>query len=315
MKDNKKNTIPVNWARWGVVSSFLARKLKTAAPPILVFSLPRSGSSWVGEILGNASNALYLREPMTQSNLALNKSQPAEIYIDPIEPLQTYQRFADMTFNGIPIFHKGIVIYPKQWSLLERKNRRLVIKEVNPLACDWLIQRYKPRVIFLVRHPVAVALSYLKLGWINTNIKSMFFSNQRLIRCSLKQWEKHLMSITSDFWERQGAMQGAVLRFALESLKTYSDYKIILYEDLCSNPVEIFQGLFDFSSLFWSEETQKLTIERSSGSDKSQPYSTSRSSKNMIDSWREKLSYEELNRLKNAYCVFDLPWYKSSCDW
>ena len=84
MKDKKKNTIPVNWARWGPVSSFLARKFKTAAPPILVFSLPRSGSSWVGEILGSASNALYLREPMTQSNLALNKSQPAEIYIDPV---------------------------------------------------------------------------------------------------------------------------------------------------------------------------------------------------------------------------------------
>ncbi len=298
-----------------MVSAILAKTFKMSGPPILVLSLPRSGSSWAGEILGSAPNSLYLREPMTQSNLASDKSQPAEIYIDPIEPLQDYQQFADMTFYGIPKFQRDIVIKPKQWSLFERKTRRLVIKEVNPLACDWLLQRYRPLVIFLVRHPAAVALSYLKLGWVNINIKNMFFSNQRLINGSLKQWKTHLEAISSDFWERQGAMQGAVLRFAFDKLRIYQDCRIIRYEDLCSEPMKVFQGLFDFTCLSWNEEIKQLIVKRSAGGDQNQPYSTSRNSGSMINSWREKLSNKELNRLKDSYCVFDLPWYRSSCDW
>jgi hypothetical protein len=35
----------------------------TEKPTILVLSLPRSGSSWVGDVLSSASNVRYLRAP------------------------------------------------------------------------------------------------------------------------------------------------------------------------------------------------------------------------------------------------------------
>jgi hypothetical protein len=310
-----RSEIPVKWARMGFFSVFLAKKIKTSKPSILILSLPRSGSSWIGEILGSASNALYLREPITQSNLALDYSQPSQIYIDPHEPKQPYQLFADMSFYSLPMFRRGIVINPKQWPLFERRFRRLVIKEVNPLACEWLLQRYQPRLIFLVRHPVAVALSYLKLSWVNINIQNMFFPHENLIGGPIGKWKDHLKSIGSNFWERHGAMQGTILRFVLESLNTYPDSKIVVYEDLCSKPLEIFHELFDFTDLSWDENVEKLVINRSAGGDRGQLYSTSRDSKNMINSWKGKISEEELYNIKNAYCAFDLPWYSSSNDW
>jgi hypothetical protein len=63
-------SIPVGWANYGVFSRMLAGIFKIPGPPILVVSLPRSASSWGGEILGNAKNAAYLREPITQTHFA-----------------------------------------------------------------------------------------------------------------------------------------------------------------------------------------------------------------------------------------------------
>jgi hypothetical protein len=38
-----------------------------------------------------------------------------------------------------------------------------VIKEVNPYLCAWLVPTYRARVIFLLMHPAAIAMSYLRL--------------------------------------------------------------------------------------------------------------------------------------------------------
>ena len=54
---------PVRWGRFPGLTGMLARALSPAEPPVLVVSLPRSGSSWVGEVLGAAPDAMYLREP------------------------------------------------------------------------------------------------------------------------------------------------------------------------------------------------------------------------------------------------------------
>lgn len=305
---------PVYWARLGVLSVFIAKRLRIMQPPVLILSLPRSGSSWVGEILGSAANALYLREPMTQSNLALGAERPL-FYIDHDTPSPIYQRFADMAFSGLPNFQHGVVYNPKEWSLLRRRKKRLVIKEVNPIICEWLLKRYKPKVIFLVRHPVAVALSYLKRGWVNIEIKKILLDNQHMIDGHLRFWKEYLKSIPSDFWVLHGSMQGAILRIVRGNLTTYVDHRIILYEDLCANPIKGFLDLFDFTGLCWDEKIRTLIIEKSINGNGDNPYSTARDSKKMINSWKDKISKEELNRLKAAYSIFDLPWYNSPDSW
>ena len=308
------SSIPVWWAKLGFVSTFLSKFFTTVEPPILVLSLPRSGSSWVGEILGNATNALYLREPVTQSNLALDESQYTVFYVDPVKPLPSYKRFADVAFSGLPIFRRGILRYPKQWSILERKHKRLVIKEVNPLACQWILQFYRPRMIFLVRHPAAVALSYSKLGWININIEKKLLTCPGLLKGPLRKYKRYVRS-RSDFWENHGIMQGATLRVVLETLRAYSDYRIITYEDLCANPLNVFNSLFSFASLSFDEKIIELIIDRCQDRVTDNAYGTSRDSSTMINAWRGSFSHDKLNRLRDAYWAFELPWYESPDDW
>ena len=311
---NKKRS-PVRWAEMGLVSLYLVRHWKMLQPSVLILSLPRSGSSWVGEILGSSSDALYLREPLTQSAMAIDDSQPTEMYIDPLNAPQFYKHFADTAFAGLPMFPRFIVRYPEQWILSKRRQRRLVVKEVNLLACDWLVQCYRPRIILLLRHPAAVALSYFKIGWININIQKMFFSHERLINGPLKKWQDCLKPRVSGFWAKHGVLQGAVLRFAADSLNRYPEHKIILYEDLCSRPMDIFQELFAFANLRWNERIEKFIRDKSKNGDRGQFYTTTRNSKKMIDVWKGKIPEDNLHDLKETYGAFDLPWYRSSSDW
>jgi len=303
---------PVRWADFGQFSMSLARFFKTCPPPILVVSLPRSGSSWVGETLGSSKSALYLREPITQSYMA-EGGKYTVVDLDPHSPLPGYQYFAHLAFSGLPAFPRTVVIFPNRWSLFARRNKRLVIKEVNPLACQWLLQTYRPRVIFLVRHPAAVARSWNQLGWI-TSKDELLFATGRLLKGPLSRWRETIMSASS-FWEMQGALQGAVLRQALDCLAAYEDFKTIRYEDLCTSPIKIFQDLFHFSGLTWDRDVEELILAKISGENSAAPYSTTRNSKTMPDAWKEKFAAADLDSLRQYFCAFELPFYNTPDDW
>lgn len=293
----RRSNIPVPWARIGGVSLFLAKRIRTLEPSILILSLPRSGSSWVGEILGSANNAMYLLEPISKSFLA-SGSGTTIFDVEPARPPEAYQYFADIAFGGLPAFPPSIVRFPQQWNPSYRSHRRLVIKEVNPLAIDWFLRRYRPRVVFLVRHPAAVALSFEKLGW--------WFSVHSQDSASVSE---------EGVWQEYGERQGAILRVAWNNLSRYDDYTIILYEDLCAEPLKRFRQLFDFAGLAWEKKIETLIYKKSSYDDKNAPYGTARNSQSMIRAWKNDITREKLEHLKTGYRAFGLPWYEMEDDW
>lgn len=273
------------WAHLGVPSLLIGRYIKTLAPPILVLSNPRSGSSWVGETLGNAANALYLREPITQGYLHHNRD--FIFRVDPVIPDKLYKRLADLSFKGIPYFPDapGVVKYPSQWALVHRRHRHLVIKEVNPLACEYFLRKYHPRVIFLVRHPAAVALSHRKLGW----------------------WK--------EIGEAEGTKLSARLHASLDVLKGYDDSIVVRYEELCAEPLKVFRSLFNFACLKWDKKIEKFIQDKTSARNREQLDSTSRDSLRMIEAWKGQVSKQEIEKLRKGYGAFSLPCYQSPEEW
>lgn len=277
---------PVIWARWGFASRYIAKLWKPHNPPVLVLSLPRSGSSWVGEMLGAATDALYLREPVTQGDAMFyhlgTVIDPNALEIEPV-----YRSLADKAFIGWPDFEDSIVRFPQQWRLIWRRPRRVVIKEVNPLACAWYAQHYQPRIVFLVRHPAAVATSWRKLGWLGSSV---------------------------DDWAKNGAHQGRALRAACDALAQYALHCTISYEALCLDALSEFKRLFDFAGLIWDDQIRER-IRRKSQGEWVDGEHTSRVSAKMIDAWRNDVEADLLAALKEAYLPFDLPWYCDETMW
>jgi hypothetical protein len=280
---------PRLWADAGVLSQLLARHWPLHGPPVLILSLPRSGSSWVGDTLGNADNAAYLREPLTQSYLAGGWRESVFDFPAGHPPL-AYRQAAERAFAGLPRFDglPGVMLNPQQWSLVSRRRRRLVIKEVNPYLCAWLGAAYRPRVILLLRHPAAIALSYRRQGW----------------------W-----SDKPGHWQWAGHGFGAALHAVRQSLKSMLEVRVVKYETLCAEPLEQFDDLFKFAGLQWDARLEALVRQRTSTSDDPNEWGLNKISSVHINRWRDEITPDELADLRTGYHDYDLPWYQAPGDW
>jgi hypothetical protein len=227
-------------------------------------------------MLGGADDALYLREPLTQGDLAITSRLIYDPGHDPVlGPIS--RRLADKAFVGWPDFPDKIVRIPGQWALSWRRGRRVVLKEVNPRACRWYLDRYKPRVVFLLRHPAAVAWSSRRQEWLGPTVED---------------------------WAERGRSDGTLLKEAWEALQgSRSGFTTVFYEDLCHDPLPGFQRLFEFAGLKWNRTAVDLVTEYS------------RDSVEKVDTWRRDAPVEHVKALRTGYNSMGLPWYSSDEEW
>ena len=103
---------PVWWANFGPFSRYLADRIKPLSPPVVILSIPRSGSSWVGEILGISPTSLYLREPVTQTYIKKHGRGPVCFELDPENLPATYEASLNHVIKGLPVFPQKNTIFP-----------------------------------------------------------------------------------------------------------------------------------------------------------------------------------------------------------
>lgn len=293
--------------------SLIATLARPKRPPVLLVSLPRAGSSWIGHILGGSDRALYLREPMTQSYLKRVGREKATSFFEMAmcHDRRAYEGYAALAFKGIPRFPQTIVQYPEQWAIAERSRRQVVIKEVNPLAIEHFWELYKPKVVFLLRHPVPVARSFDALGWTGDKFRNAFHPN------SLAEIEKdYVFSETADVWERGGAFH-AIIHNRVMGFLDKVDHTVLRYEDVCENPLEEFVRVFDFCGLPLSADLRQ-EIERSSHAHADYSpglYDTDRNSSDMKDRWKREVSPEVIERVRRSYFANRPIFYTDERDW
>ena len=299
---------PVWWANFGPVSRYLANRIKPLSPPVVILSLPRSGSSWVGEILGLSPTAMYLREPITQSFLRRYPKSYSYFEFDEATKPNIYDLSAKNVFSGLPLFNHWITIHSNQWNLSKRVHRRIVTKEVNPFMLSWLFENFHPRIIYLIRHPVAVTYSFDRMGWSGKKFES------RLSKETLEEKIPHYRKFTHSFWAEHGAFQAFVLNEICKNQKENESFSIVRYEDLCADPVNEYKKLFEFAQLEWNDAVERKILERCNPCKiNNNAYSTQRDTAYEAKKWKKEVPLEKIRELKQAYLSFDPAYYKD--DW
>ncbi len=151
--------------------------LRLSRHPILVTGSIRSGTTWLGRLLASCDNAFYIHEPFNPDSI-WNGAFPTPIshfYIDP--------RCGDVYR---PRFHKLLRLQPRfpgPWMEQVREHKRRYIENhikgfdparpytpivKDPIALyssEWLQTSFRMIPVVLVRHPVSVMKSLLRLGW------------------------------------------------------------------------------------------------------------------------------------------------------
>lgn len=276
-----------------VVRLFPLRK-----PPILLLSYPRSGSSWVGDILAASTEIAYLFEPVTSPYQKYHHGPALADLSDPVV-YQSYRQYSQDAFGGIPTMDRYPGEILRGFSLIGRRHRRLLVKEVNPRAAGFYCERYRPLVLFLIRHPAAVALSFWNMGWLAG-------SDVQLEAASLK----------GDAWEKFGYAYGTTIKSALEIIEKLAvPHKTLFYEQLASDPLAEFAKVFEYMRVAIPENYEHIIDEYCFSGTVTQGYPTRLVSKKMIAKWKNKLTPDAIASIRRGYFRSRLDFYQSDADW
>ncbi|WP_157018451.1 sulfotransferase [Mesorhizobium xinjiangense] len=295
-----------------VLGELAAAVVPARTPPVLIASLPRAGSSWIGRVLGGSPGALYLREPMTQSYLDhIGRANPPFFEWPMCRDGEAYDRFATRSFRGVPRFGDTVVPDPAQWSIGKRRQRQVVVKDVNPLILARLHERHRPKIILLMRHPAAVARSFHALGWTGDQFTTRFTPE------TLAAFDRvHPLPLQGNFWEQAGAFQAMAQKLVSNQLAGV-DHLIVRYEDVCAEPVRQFEKMFEFCGLPFSADTRREIEQSSQAQPDYRPgrYDTRRRSLDMVDRWKGDMAPEDIESVRRNYLAYRPAFYAEPADW
>ena len=148
--------------------------------PILVTGAPRSGSTWLGNVLTLAPNVGFVHEPFNQRNskgrcradfphffVHVTDANEAR-YLEPMRDTLAWHYSLGAELCAIPTRRKpraprALARLVRDYAYFERMRRdgaRVVLKDPIALfSADWIARRFGARVVVIIRHPAAFVAS------------------------------------------------------------------------------------------------------------------------------------------------------------
>lgn len=299
--------------------------------PILLFGLPRSGTTWVGKIFDSHPRTLYRHEPDSVVRMSLPLVVDAEA--DACAEVQTYYATipgmsAAKVCAKLPLFPKAYLSGPrfqlfrlgvyasKVAGRLGRElpvfanprlptdgSARLVWKSIESLGRLGLIHRCLDEAfaVHIVRHPCGYVASVLRgearRQFVDNNPSSEDYDLfQKLLQTP--QAARHgldleyLKSLTP---EARLAWRWVLFNEkARDDLTGRSRHTLLVYDALCEDPLGQARTLFDACGLEWNEQTERF-VRSSVSNEQDAYYSVFKDPKAAANKWRRDLSTRQID--------------------
>ena len=257
----------------------------------------RSGTTWLGELIASQIPSRILFEPFNPDIVSDYSRFHYFQYIRPGTENPEFYSFAQKVFTG-RIRNKWI----------DRQNERIsskvrLVKEIRAnLALKWLHDNFpEVPIIFIIRHPCAVVLSRLELGWATDRDIEPFISQPQLVEDYLGPHMDVIRSAVTS--EEKHAVIWSVSN--LVPLKQFGsdELKVVYYENLCTQPeIELSRVFETIGYQFSKSLVDRLT----------QPSQTTRAGSaivagtNKIEYWKKKLSRSQIDNILRIVQAFGL---------
>ncbi|MCQ8879466.1 sulfotransferase [Pseudoalteromonas shioyasakiensis] len=273
------------------------RSFAIAEEPILLLSLPRSGSSWLGEVLAQQDDVRYLREPITSVYMTILSKGVSFFMPNSCKYHALYQTAADNAFNAKLNYPNSVVYKGSDWYDLKNK-KKLLIKEVNPLFLHDFMCRFKPKVIYLERCVYATAKSFMALGWKGDDLFSERFDPITLEKILSVKADL----LTQDFYFQMGFLQGVILAINEPHFSSNNILRVS-YEDIIANPKVEVAKITAFLNYGNTAQVQQYIEESLSSQDSYQvgTFSTKRNSKQLQEKQKQERLEPNYEKTIQAY--------------
>jgi hypothetical protein len=273
-------------------------------PDVLVAGLPRSGTTWVGEVLGRTGGTRYLHEP--DNHLVRPDAWWAKRGLGPYPELQpgtpgdAYERLWARAFAGGP---RPSLLYAGSRILQRAGARRvsgrlasrqrpwpaagpLVVKSVHcARSLEWVTDRFSPAVVVVERHPFGVIASWRKLGW-----KDFLDSDRAALHFSVAVRGVDPPPAGAPWLERATWHYGVLSAYLERARRRNPGWLVVRHEVLCAGPEPAFRRLSARLGLRFTDETARFLAASNRPGD---GYSTHRLWHEQVDGGRSRLTPAE----------------------
>ena len=256
---------------------------------VLVVGAGRSGTTWVGEVLGRATDAAYVHEPDNIDWVPFAGRARAGLGLLPAVDVDgdapdSYTRLWEGAFSarrrpgrnrlaarlyaGIPDANKYAALAPhgRSRSLryvvatrLARPEaadvgaRHRVVKSVAvPLALEWLASRFGPEVVLVRRHPLDVLGSRIGFGAIFVQ-NAHHYVDERAVATRLERWSSPPRPARDEVFANFVWMAAFTMSAYEEVAASHPDFHVVDHESLRADPLPQFRSLVAAVGLQWSD--------------------------------------------------------------
>jgi hypothetical protein len=279
-------------------SHFYRNPDQNLARSTLVAGTARSGTVWLADMIASQVPCRIMFEPFNPELVPEYREFHYFQYMRPGSQNKNLYIFAHSVFTGVIrnswIDHQNQQIFPKY---------RLV-KEIRVnLMLRWLHDNFpEVPIIFLMRHPCAVALSRMQLGWATDRDIEPFLSQPSLVLDHLAPYIDTIRNAKTD--EEKHAVIWSVSN--LIPLKQFqaTGLKVVFYEDLCTQPEIELPAIFEALG----QEYLETDVTRIAG----RPSQTTRKDSaivigtDKVESWKESLSSTQIDNILRIVDAFGL---------
>jgi Sulfotransferase family len=312
-------------------------------PLILLFGMPRSGTTWLGKIFDSHPDTLYRHEPDSRGTLntlplfafGCDSGQYRDFLEEYVAQLPAIRD--EKVSASLPIFAKryygtpqlalrkllvfglklasrflGPLPVPNVVNLTRHSQLHVVWKSIESLGRLGVLARVFPkaRCVLIFRHPCGYVASVLR-----GEAKRKFEGGS----LSSEDWGVYRMLLTLPVAKAQGLELAAVqamtpverlaLRWALyyEHVLTETagldNVLTVRYEDFCEKPLEETQKVFSHCRLPWAPETEGF-IDSSTSHENTEYYSVFKDPKAAAWKWQKELAADDVGRIMRVVAQF-----------
>ncbi len=303
---------------------------------ILLFGMPRSGTTWIGKVIDSHPDVVYMHEPDSVNRMDrflplfpdIGKVEQYEAVIG--DYLENILSLCSVRVSGkLPLFKKrgqsGTGYLVQRVTMLVRRsldrvlNRELTwasnINNANSRRYAWksiestgrlgVILRTRPdsKGVLILRHPCGYISSVLRgqkggAFAAGTNAESDWGYYKILLDNQVsKKYRLNLEKLKAMSPEERLAWRWVLVNEkALEDITGLENGVVVHYEDFCNNPMEEYAKIFKFLGLSWNDQTKSFLSASIQGG-RSGYYSVYKNPISSANKWKEELDGSVADRI------------------
>jgi hypothetical protein len=301
---------------------------------VLIAGVPRSGTTWVGEALGHTVGSVYVNEPDGDHDPFAYRARRGQLVAPVVAPGDTapdYEslwkgafaggryagtrrdRWARALYARIPVAQRWeawlggresarlrLVSALARPRVAAPEARHVVVKSVRAeLSLEWIVDRFRPRVVVVERHPLNVLASWIELDFVRDPREAAALAGYARDR-----WGVEAPGPGDPQLVQQSYYFGVLATGLREAAAHHPEWTTVSHEELCVDTHSRFRVLAAGLGLEWGPQAVQYI---DASNEEGHGYRTSRRTEAQPQRWRQRLDADQITTIRATLARFPYP--------